>query len=426
MKEIVLKGLDEKIYYDQCDNGLKIYVWTNEKINTFKSALVFKGGAENTTFTIENKKITVPFGTAHYLEHILCKNADGSSLLGKFNELQSYSNASTYPDKTLYEFVGTTNFYENLELLLNSIQEKEFVEETFLSERGPILEEASMNKDNAGRLAYYTLNNELFLNYPNRIEGTGRVEDIKEITLQNLKDFYNTFYHPENSFLIVTGKVDPLEVIHFVKKNQKKKQFSKWIAPKFPRYIEPKKVAKTYQEIYANIEVPKIYIAVKVPIRSLPKMSIITLLDILQLLLVCNFGSTSLLKEELIDKKLIVSLSTSVDWERNYVILKVTSKTKYPEEVLPILKEKLKNLEGNLEDVLRKIKSEIANLVLSFEDPEYVNDLLAYMLVKYGKIITNEKEILENIKASDIEKVMKKLSMDEMSVLVMYPNKKDD
>ena len=55
-----------------------------------------------------------------------------------------------------------------------------------------------------------------------------------------------------------------------------------------------------------------------------------------------------------------------------------------------------------------------------------MNDLLAYMLVKYGKIITNEKEILENIKASDIEKVMKKLSMDEMSVLVMYPNKKDD
>ena len=426
MKEIILKDLDEKIYFDQCENGLKIYIWVNEKINTFKGALGFKGGAENTTFTVEDKKITVPYGTAHYLEHILCKNSDGSSLLGKFNALQSYSNAATYLDKTIYEFVGTTNLYENLELLLNSIQEKEFVEETFLSERGPILEEASMIKDNVGRLAYYTLNRELFFNYLNRIEGVGRVEDINKITLEDLKDFYNTFYHPENSFLIVTGKVDPLNVIHFVKENQKKKQFPKWNAPKFPRYFEPKKVVQTYQEIHANIEIPQVHIAVKIPIRSLPKMPIVTLLDILQLLLVCNFGSTSLLKEELLDKKLIVSLNTSADWERNYIILNVSSRTKYPEEVLPILKEKLKHLEGNLEDVRRKIKSEIANLVLSFEDPEYVNDLLAYMLVKYGKILTNEKEILENIQDADIEKVMKKLSMEELSVLVIYPNKKDD
>ena len=33
MQEIGLKGIDEKIYYDICDNGLPIYMLVNEKVN---------------------------------------------------------------------------------------------------------------------------------------------------------------------------------------------------------------------------------------------------------------------------------------------------------------------------------------------------------------------------------------------------------
>ena len=35
MKEIELKGLNETIYYDECKNGLKVYLWVNKKVNTF-------------------------------------------------------------------------------------------------------------------------------------------------------------------------------------------------------------------------------------------------------------------------------------------------------------------------------------------------------------------------------------------------------
>ena len=209
MREIVLKGVGEKVYYDQCDNGLKIYVWVNEKVNTFKGSLVFLGGAENTEFTVNSKKYSVPSGTAHYLEHIMCKNDDGSSLLGNFNQLNSYSNAATYADKTAYEFVGTTNILGNLELLLDSIQTKNFVLDCIETERGPILEEARMQEDNGDRLAYYGINSCLFFHYPNRVSGVGTTSDIERISLQDLKLFYDIFYHPLNSFLVVTGNVNP-------------------------------------------------------------------------------------------------------------------------------------------------------------------------------------------------------------------------
>ena len=58
---------------------------------------------------------------------------------------------------------------------------------------------------------------------------------------------------------------------------------------------------------------------------------------------------------------------------------------------------KSRHLDLEEKDIFRKIKSTIANLVLSYEDPEYVNDVLNYMLVTYGKIITNEKELLEKM-----------------------------
>ena len=47
MKEIVLKGLDEKIYCDECENGLGIYVWVNPKINTVKGSLTYIVGSED-------------------------------------------------------------------------------------------------------------------------------------------------------------------------------------------------------------------------------------------------------------------------------------------------------------------------------------------------------------------------------------------
>ena len=86
----------------------------------------------------------------------------------------------------------------------------------------------------------------------------------------------------------------------------------------------------------------------------------------------------------------------------------------------------MKHLDILEKDISRKIKSEIANLVLGYEDPEYVNDSLAYVLATYGKIITNEKEILENITIQDISEVIGKVSMKEMNTFVVNPIKKDE
>ncbi len=424
MKKIKLKGLEEEIITDTCENGLSIYIWVNKKVNTFNGAYVVPCGSETVNFEIKKKKMHVPFGTAHFLEHILCKKEDGTSLLGDFNELGSYSNAATFADKTVFEFLGSNHLKENLELLLNSVQEKKFVKEHFESERGPILEEARMQKDNAGRLAHYEIQNCLFHNYPNRIQGLGTIKDIENMKLEDLETLYKSFYHPKNCFVIVTGNVNPLEVITVIKENQKKKHFEEFVEPKEEKYKEPKKVVTTFKELKANIEVPQVYISVKIPRKNFDIENDMLLLDMLNLILVSNFGTTSLFREKLFENNLALTIGSWAVQERDYLVLQVSARTKYPTELIPLLKDKMEHLELLESDIKRKVKSEIANLVLGYEDPESVKDNLAYLLIKYGKIIDNEKELLESIHLKSVQKVYEKMTMKEMNVFVLNPKKK--
>ena len=153
---------------------------------------------------------------------------------------------------------------------------------------------------------------------------------------------------------------------------------------------------------------------------------IMEMLDAVNIVLNVNFGATSLLREDLINKKLVTTIGAYAYIERDYLIIQVVSKTKYPSKVLPILKDKLLNLEIITSDIKRKKNSEIANLVLGYEDVESVNDYLSYTLSKFNKIWDNEKEIIENMTTEKIKEIISKVSFEEISTLIVEPKKTED
>ena len=69
MTEIELKGLNETIYYDECNNGLKVYMWVNKKANSFYGTLSVKYGSIYNDFKVKGKTYSLPKGVAHFLEH---------------------------------------------------------------------------------------------------------------------------------------------------------------------------------------------------------------------------------------------------------------------------------------------------------------------------------------------------------------------
>ena len=72
MKTLKLRGIDEVVYYDECDNGLPIYMWVNDRVNNFYATLNVKYGSMDTEFKYDgvDDYIKVSDGIAHFLEHV--------------------------------------------------------------------------------------------------------------------------------------------------------------------------------------------------------------------------------------------------------------------------------------------------------------------------------------------------------------------
>lgn len=421
MEEIKLQGLDETIYKTTLENGLRIYVWTNKKVNTFKGTITFLIGSEDINYKIGKKKIHDCFGIPHYLEHILCQNEKGGSILGDFQALGSYSNASTYAYRTTFEFIGNNNLQKNIELLLHMTQDKVFQEEPFERERGAILEESRRCEDSIDRLLYIEINKMLYKNYPNKEYGVGSQEDIKKITLEDLKRTYANFYHPKNSFVVITGNVNPCEIEEWISQVESKKEFSKFKEPTLLKYKEPASLVCKEREIKASVEIPIVAVALKVPLNIFGEKDLLKILDSIDLVLASNFGGTSNFREELLNQKLITTLSSYVEKNRDYLSIVVKSKTKYPKEVSKRLQEKLSTLQIKEEELLRKKKCAIANMVRGYEDVEEVNDYLTYSLSKFRSIFVNEKEVLENLDLKAIEDIINTIDFKKMATLIVMP-----
>ena len=342
MKEITLKGIDEKIYYDKCDNGLPIYMVVNDKVNNFYLTLNVKYGSIDTEFKVKGSKEykKVHNGVAHFLEHVNFNEGDGVTAHDFYNNLGSSINAFTTFDFTSYEVFAYDNFELNLNHLLDYVQKPYFTKELIQKEKGIICEEVKMGKNNPGHKLYYGMYKALYKNDKRKNYVTGDIEDVEATTVKELETVYNTFYHPANMFLVITGNFNPSEAVGIVKENQARKKFPQYLKPVRKKVKEPTSVNVKYQEIEANVEVPKVKICYKMPKKLFKKYDERLINIYLSIILRNNFGSTSYLREELLENELVVAIGASREIFGDIVTLEVNMETKYPSEVIPKKKRK--------------------------------------------------------------------------------------
>ena len=424
MKEIKLTDVDEVIYYDVCDNGLPIYMWPNNKVNSFYITLTARYGSIHTKFKLNNKSkvYEVPSGSAHYLEHVKFNEPDGTTAHEYFAKLGSDVNAFTVPDYTTYQVFASTEFEKNLNHLLDYVMTSCITKKLVNKERGIITEEANMGQDNPYQKLMYSFYRNIFKNLNYRIETIGTLEDIKKINEKDLQLIFDTFYHPQNMILVITGNFNPYEAAAMVKENQKKKEFLPYRKPEFVGEKEPTQVVKKYEEITGNIGEHKIKVGLKLLDSRFKMKDKIKLRIILRMIMNINFGVTSEFRNELLEKELITSLNSLVYFFQNYLIIDVTSQTKYPEEVTKKIVAKLENLDVTEETISRRIKANIANLILDYDDIEYVNSNIVNALIYDGKITNSYKKIYESITMEDVNKVLKLIDLKHMSIIEMLPN----
>ena len=426
MKEIVLEGLEEKIYEYTTKNGLKVYMWVNEKVNGCFASLSVKYGSIHTKFKVGKKVYTVPNGLAHFLEHIKFNMKEDVTAHDEFIKIGGDSNAFTTFKYTSYIVFATQNKIENLNLLLDFVYNPYFTKKMISKEKGIIVEEANMSNDDPySKIFYDNLKNVLQKsNYRNLI--TGEVEDIKEISLDDVEIVYNTFYHPKNMFLTITGNFNPYEMAKTVEDNLAKKEFREFQEVDIISESEPKKVTKDYMEENVGITYPRVKYSLKIPVNKFKNVETIDLKLLCDLILNINFGSTSEFRSDLILKGLVTSMGYSLDIYEEYLVITITANTNYQDEVIKLIREKFDNLEVDEKDIVRKRNAAIATLILDYEDIEQVNMKIQDDIINEGEIITDLKIRVASINQEKLESVINYINNDNVAISVFKPKENQE
>ena len=212
--------LGETVYSATHKSGLRVILRKKEGIKKSYATFSTKYGSINTQFVVpgEDEVTSVIDGVAHFLEHKVFEQPDGTNAFNDFSKYGANANAFTSFGVTNYLYSCTDYFYENLEILLNFVQTPYFTEENVEKEKGIIAQEIRMYEDDAEQTCMYNCLEAMYENHPIRINIAGSVEEIMKTTPELLYKCYNTFYHPSNMALICVGDLDENKIGEYVEK----------------------------------------------------------------------------------------------------------------------------------------------------------------------------------------------------------------
>ena len=263
--------LNESTFHTTLENGLNVYICKKKgfgkKIGMFgtKYGSVVNDFVDITT----GKRIKVPDGIAHFLEHKLFEK-EGANALDLFSKMGVSSNAYTSFDQTVYFFETSEKLEESIVMLVKLIKEPYFTDENVAKEQGIIGQEISMYDDDPTFMVYFNALRAMYQKNPVRIDIAGTIESISHITKELLYTCYNTFYSPQNMFFLVVGDVDVDKTIDIIDENIKKYETKVNTDAKIEKFTanEPKEIAK--KEITQKMEIylPQLCIGYKLPLSS--------------------------------------------------------------------------------------------------------------------------------------------------------------
>ena len=422
MNKIELNKLDLTVYHEKLDNGLNVYVLPKNDVNNIYATFTTNFGSNEVEFTPigEKKMIKVPLGIAHFLEHKMFEQENGEDPFCFFGERGSDANANTSNFKTTYLFSGPEFFEENINFLLDYVQAPYFTDENVEKEKGIIEQEIKMYQDDPYTRLYETILKNCLIKNPMKEPVIGNLKSVRSITKEDLYKCYNTFYHPSNMFVAVTGNVDPEKTIEIIKENQAKKDFLKEESIEVKDFKEPDKVAKEKEVINMNVTVPKVSVNYKINYHNIKNISPRRVKQYISLLFNIKFGSTSLFNETLRENQIVTDMiEVSPIDTISHMIYSIVGETKKEKEFVEFVKEEMENLEITEEELERKKKTIISSLIFMSDNIFRLNFKIMNDLNRYQEIISNNYDEVKSLNIKEFNKVIQSIDFSNSNIVII-------
>lgn len=389
--------IKEKLYLEKLENGLTVMIIP--KANTKKKYIMWGvnfGSIDNHFIDPKTKQeVKIPDGVAHFLEHKMFEQANGTNSLDVLSSIGVDANAYTTNDYTTYLYECNDHFYEALDEFMDYVQNPYYTDENVEKEKGIISQEIKMYDDHPFWQVYMNAMKCLYKNNPVKIDIAGTVDSISKINKDTLYTCYNTFYTPSNMLMVVSGDFEPEKLIDEIKKRLIKKESITDIKRIYPE--EPEEINEKTKTVTMDVNNPLFVIGFKDVVLE-NKEELIKKHIAIEILLYMLIGKSSKLYQKLYKEGLIIS-QPDLDYEfsKQYAHITISGQSNNPEKLTEEFKKELKDLKekGIDEKVFNRIKKKIyGNYVMEFND---VSDIAKMFMSDYFKGI-NSFDYLENHK----------------------------
>ena len=390
----------EKLYIEKLENGLTVMIIPKTGIRKKYVMWATHYGSIDNKFVIpgEEKVTEVPDGIAHFLEHKMFEQENGTNSLDVLTALGVNANAYTTTNYTTYLFEATDNFYKALDELMDYVQHPYFTDENVEKEKGIIAQEINMYNDYPDWEVYMNALKCMYKNNPIIIDIAGTVESIQKIDKDILYKCYNTFYNPSNMLMCFCGDFNPEDLIKEVKNRLVEKKPQGEIKRIYQE--EPANIVEKRKEQTMEVSMPLFVVGIK---DKLEKENIVKKHIAIEILLNMLIGKSSDLYKDLYQEELLISEPfLEYEFGEDYAHVAISGASKNPDKILEKLLEQINKMkkEGIKEEDFNRIRNMLyGNAVKEFNS---VSDIARMFVTDYFKGI-NSFDYLETYKQITME-----------------------
>jgi zinc protease len=248
-------------------NGLQVVLLENHEVPVINLQVWYHVGGKD-----EKPGHT---GFAHLFEHLMFK---GSAHVGVdehsriVEAMGGFDNAETGDDTTNFFETFPSNYLERvLWLEADRMGSLNVDDANFKSERQVVEEERRMRVDNQ---PYGSLEEDLrsaaFTVHGYHHTPIGSIEDLNKATLQDVRDFFNTYYKPNNATLVIVGDFNSDQALGWAKKYFEGIPPSAGPIPRPNNPEPPQAEERVVRKSYTNTPLPAVVIGYKIPARYAP------------------------------------------------------------------------------------------------------------------------------------------------------------
>ncbi len=374
MQIIENSKVKEKLYVEKLENGLTVMIMPKKNIQKKYMIWATNFGSIDNKFIAPNDKeeTNIPDGVAHFLEHKMFEQQNGTNSLDTLTALGVNANAYTTTDHTCYLFECTDNFYPAMDELMDYVQNPYFTDQNVEKEKGIIGQEIQMYDDYPSWAVYMNAMKCMYKNNPIIIDIAGSIESISKIDKEVLYKCYNTFYHPSNMVMCFAGEFEPEALIEEVKKRLKPTEKHGEIKRIYSE--EPEQIVKKENTQNMEVSMPIFVIGIKDVIdnKNCTSSNIVKKHIAIEILLNMLIGKSSKLYKELYEAELITG-EPYLDYEfsKQYAHVSITGQSNDPKKVLEKFEAEIKQMKENDIDLahFQRVKNMIyGNYVKEYDD----------------------------------------------------------